>query len=73
TTMTEFQYYAVATGIDSTLDVLSVPVLAILFCVYVHASGRQREQETPDKEIESSAAPVPFLDDGNPYLPPRTS
>lgn len=73
TTMTDFQYYAVATGLDSALDLLDVPVLAILFCVYARASGRQRDQETPDKEIESIAAPVPFLDDGNPYLPPRTS
>jgi len=74
TTMTDPQYYVLATGIDCLIDILSVPILAMLFCIYVQASGRVRLQDIQNDPIDLTSTHLPLpLDDGNPYSPPRTS
>jgi hypothetical protein len=72
--MTAWQYNVVVTGIDCLIDVFSVPILAMLFCFYVQASGRVKLQDIQSDLIDVASTHLPFpLDDGNPYSPPRTS
>lgn len=71
TTMTDLQYSIGEIAIDSLLDILSVPILAILFCIYAEASGREKELEAIIEEIVDDGTRVPF-DNSNPYHPPST-
>lgn len=74
TTMTDLQYYAASTVIDCVTDILSVSVSAVLFCIYVQSSGREKLPDFPDEPIDVTSRLLPLPeDDGNPYSPPRTS
>ncbi|MCB9941759.1 MAG: hypothetical protein H6823_26275 [Planctomycetaceae bacterium] len=71
TPMTDFQYSIGETVVDSLLDVLSVPVLAMLFCIFVQASGRETELEVVIEQIAEETPHAPF-DNSNPYHPPSS-
>ena len=71
TSMTDIQYYGIAACLDCLMNVLEMSTLAVLFCVYAEASGRQPEPEVLDDMPYDYATPLP-KDDGNPYLPPKT-
>jgi hypothetical protein len=74
TEMTDLQYYAGTTVIDCILDVIGLPIVAILFCVYVEAGGSKDESEEPSEAETDFAPPLArdarHSDDGNPYRPP---
>ncbi len=69
TSMTELQYYGLATCLDCFTDILFMSIIAMLFVCYVHITDRKPEALVRDyTDPQNSAAPL--VDDGNPYRPP---
>ena len=74
--LTDFQYYSIDVVITCIGDVFLIPLTAILYCMYLHASGQDTEtfeESEPDINSSETLPPLDTPTGDNPYQPLASS